>query len=205
MKQMICYGDSNTYGYDPASPFGGRYPAEVRWTGRVRRAGWDVLNAGMNGREIPLRDWEREEAVRAMEAAGDAALAVVMLGTNDLLKTRELTAEDAAERMETFLRYLLAHTALESGRLLLVAPPPLRPGTWVNEARLPAESARLGACYASLARELGTGFADAGAWGVELTFDGVHFTAAGHAAFAAGLLRCLSRTDLAPENAEECP
>ena len=29
--RMLCYGDSNTYGYDPRGFFGDRYPAECRW------------------------------------------------------------------------------------------------------------------------------------------------------------------------------
>ena len=28
--RIACLGDSNTYGYDPHSPFGGRYPYEIR-------------------------------------------------------------------------------------------------------------------------------------------------------------------------------
>ena len=31
---IICYGDSNTYGYDPHDQMEGRYPKDVRWTGR---------------------------------------------------------------------------------------------------------------------------------------------------------------------------
>ena len=42
-----------------------------------------------------------------------------------------------------------------------------------------------------LAEELGVEFADAADWGVELSYDGVHFTENGHAAFAAGLERVL--------------
>ena len=30
---IICYGDSNTYGYDPQSLTGGRYPENICWTG----------------------------------------------------------------------------------------------------------------------------------------------------------------------------
>lgn len=30
---IICYGDSNTYGYDPCVMAGDRYPEEDRWTG----------------------------------------------------------------------------------------------------------------------------------------------------------------------------
>ena len=29
--KMLCFGDSNTYGYDPRSYFGGQYPAQHRW------------------------------------------------------------------------------------------------------------------------------------------------------------------------------
>ena len=33
MKEILCFGDSNTYGYDPHDTNEGRYPKEVRWTG----------------------------------------------------------------------------------------------------------------------------------------------------------------------------
>ena len=35
MKQILCFGDSNTWGYDPTN--GGRYPYDVRWTGRLQQ------------------------------------------------------------------------------------------------------------------------------------------------------------------------
>ena len=41
--RILCYGDSNTYGYDPRSYLGGRYPASVRWTALLRAAGWPVV------------------------------------------------------------------------------------------------------------------------------------------------------------------
>ena len=50
-----------------------------------------------------------------------------------------------------------------------------------------SESEKLAGVYRSLAEKTGVFFADAGLWKVELAFDGVHFTAEGHAAFAAGL------------------
>ena len=41
------------------------------------------------------------------------------------------------------------------------------------------------------AEKAGAAFADAGEWGVELIFDGVHFSPEGHAAFAEGLMKKL--------------
>ena len=29
--KILCFGDSNTYGYDPRSYFGEQYPAKHRW------------------------------------------------------------------------------------------------------------------------------------------------------------------------------
>ncbi len=35
-RRILCFGDSNTYGYDPRSYLGGRYPASVRWTALLK-------------------------------------------------------------------------------------------------------------------------------------------------------------------------
>ena len=34
MKNILCFGDSNTWGYDPVT--GSRYAYDVRWTGRLQ-------------------------------------------------------------------------------------------------------------------------------------------------------------------------
>lgn len=180
-RRLLCFGDSNTYGYDPRSYGGGRYPSAARWTDLLaRETGWEVHNHGQNGREIP--HGEAELAQAAALFAGGYGLAIVMLGSNDLLQHPSFTAGDVAARMEVFLRRM-PHVPL-----LLAAPPPMRFGAWVAEARLVTESAQLGRYYAALARRLGTGFLDAGGWSIPLAFDGVHFSAEGHRRFAAELL-----------------
>ena len=187
MKKLLCYGDSNTFGYDPRSWPGGRYPEDVRWTGLLRTA-YSVTEAGQNGREIPRREPELMELRQLLERESPDVL-TVMLGTNDLLQSPHFTAADTAARMEHFLHAL----PLTGGtRVLLIAPPPMVPGTWVTEARLTEQSALLSSCYQALSGRLGIAFADAGAWGAELLFDGVHFSPAGHHAFAAGLSKALA-------------
>lgn len=45
--KVICYGDSNTYGYDPSGWLGGRYSMDDRWVDILaRRTGWEILNGG---------------------------------------------------------------------------------------------------------------------------------------------------------------
>ena len=185
---VLCFGDSNTYGYDPRSFLGERYPADVRWTGLLsRETGWRVLEAGQNGREIPHTPAALDALGRLPERCGPPDAAVVMLGGNDLLQG--LDAAGAADRMERCLRRL--QDALPPEAILLTAPPAMVRGAWVAEDRLVEESARLAEQYEALARRLGVRFADAGKWGVELLFDGVHFSEAGHRTFAHNIRICL--------------
>jgi len=185
----LCYGDSNTYGYDPRSYLGGRYPESVRWTALLNADGWEILNEGENGRCIPRQDGGFNTAAQLLRR-GSAETLVVMLGSNDLLRQPALTAENCESRMERFLTALLERNQAAS-KILLAAPPPMEPGPWVSSPGTLKESYRLAGCYAKLAERLGIGFADAGTWGVELAYDGVHFSEAGHRAFAEGIRRAL--------------
>lgn len=185
--KILCFGDSNTYGYDPRTLLDDRYPADVRWTDTLaRNTGWTVLNLGQNGRKIPCRPTETSRITELLSHETPDIL-VVMLGSNDLLCHPDFGAEQTARRMESFLR------ALPPVPILLVSPPPMQRGTWVCEERLLTEPLHLAAQYAALARKLSISFADAGMWGVELTYDGVHFSEAGHRAFATGIRQVLER------------
>jgi len=51
MKTLLCFGDSNTWGYNPATA--DRFPRDKRWTGVLRRElgdGYEVIEEGLNGR-----------------------------------------------------------------------------------------------------------------------------------------------------------
>ena len=109
-----------------------------------------------------------------------------MLGSNDLLQCPDLAAEVCGARMERFLRAVLTQTQ-GSAKILLAAPPPMKPGAWVSDPKTVEESLKLARCYKAIAHRLGVAFVDAGVWGVELTYDGVHFSEEGHLAFAKGI------------------
>ncbi|MBR5020824.1 MAG: lipase [Oscillospiraceae bacterium] len=155
--KILCFGDSNTYGYDPRSYLGERYPLECRWTDiLVEKLGYTVINLGENGREIPRR---------AVEFA-PADLLIIMLGTNDLLQGNSPKA--VRERMANFLEQL----AFDKSRILLVTPPPMKLGAWVPSPALADASKALN--YQDL------GVRCVGPWDLPLCFDGVHLTEEGH-------------------------
>ena len=174
--KVICYGDSNTYGYDPRLPFGGRY--DRPWPELLaEKTGWNVINLGENGLEIP-------NGTAAFPA--DTDLLIIMLGTNDLLQFR--TPESAANKMERFVLGL----PFSGAKILLLAPPPMVFGAWVYDQELIDDVLALGECYKALAERLGVGFANVDCCRM-LSHDGVHLTEAGHRAFADCLYDLLTK------------
>ena len=180
--RILCFGDSNTYGYDPRGFFGDRYGAEDRWVDLlVKQTGHEVINAGANGREIPRNPY----TLRLPNEHAPVDVFLVMLGTNDLLQGA--TAKEAADRMEAFLNQLLPHFQ----QILLVAPPPMKRGSWVPTDELVAKSIHLAKEYKLLAEKLHIPFVDTCHWNIELTFDGVHFTETGHHTLATHLMEVI--------------
>ena len=179
MVKILCFGDSNTFGYDPCSPLGERYGAEIRWVDRLAvKLACECVNAGENGREIPTREWEKRYFQHLLKTH-QPDHAIIMLGSNDLLQGNPV--EVVAGQMEQFLE------KSDRKRILLVAPPPMERGEWVTTQELISSSVELGRAYKALSERLGIAFADAGAWNIPLAYDGVHFSAEGHRAFAEGL------------------
>ena len=169
--KIVCFGDSNTWGYDPCDKFGEHY--NPRWTDLLAEVtGWTVVNEGLNGREVP----EEPCAVTA-----DTDLFLVMLGTNDLLQLD--TPEAAAQRMEVLL------SGAASEKLVLIAPPAMVWGEWGQDPELIDDSVRMASLYEALAGRLGIRYLNAGNWDVPLAFDGVHFTLEGQKVFADALAK----------------
>src|SRR3954462_1773041 len=91
MKTIVCFGDSNTWGYDPAS--NGRFGPTNRWTGVLQTAlgsDYRVIEEGLNGRtttvDDPIHDHRngRHYLPPCLESHAPFDLVTIMLGTNDL-------------------------------------------------------------------------------------------------------------------------
>lgn len=134
---ILCYGDSNTYGYDPTD--GMRYPEEIRWPGVLRRLrpGDTVIEEGCNGRtcaftpaDEPWKDG-RSYLKACLNSHKPLDLVILMLGSNDLKRVFHASPEDIAAGIRQILgttRDFLAEKQGFSPRLLLIAPPVLGEG-----------------------------------------------------------------------------
>jgi len=177
--KILCFGASNTYGYDPRSYFGSQYPAQHRWVDLLaQKLDCAAVNAGENGREIPRREGELQRFDLMLMKQKPLDLLLIKLGTNDLLQGNSV--EVIAQRMETFLTKI----PLEKSQIVLIGPPRMRPGAWITDDRLLEDCVRLNAAYRIVSERLGVRFVDATDWDIEVTFDGVHYSERGHQTFA---------------------
>ena len=84
-RVVVFYGDSNTYGYDPADPYEQRLPYLKRWTTVVSRnlkGYWQVIPEGMNGRTIPAMPEGSPYLIKLPSLARGDGILCTMLGTN---------------------------------------------------------------------------------------------------------------------------
>ena len=199
MYEVLCYGDSNTWGYDPRTR--GRYPRDVRWTGVLRAClgeGYHVIEEGLNGRttvwDDPIEGHKNGRAylVPCLETHRPLDLVIIMLGTNDLKVRFSLSAYDIANGARVLAREVLASTAGRDGRapaMLLVAPPPTARLTEFAQmfAGAGERSALFSREYRRVAEELGCHYLDAGAVVCSCEQDGIHLEPGAHRALGEAL------------------
>lgn len=181
--KIVCVGDSNTYGYDPRSFIGDRYDESTRWTGLLQSAGFEVVNLGMNGAQIPYRPASVEYLKQRLEPLRPMDHVTLMLGSNDLLMG--FPPEQAALRMANLL------DALTDYPVLLLAPIRMQPGAWVESPEIVEAVEKLASHCAALAEKRGLPFFDPGL--CDLTYDGVHLSPEGHRQFAERLMKRLEQ------------
>lgn len=187
MKTIVCYGDSNTWGFIPITRE--RYSREIRWTWIMRKhlgPEYDVIDEGLNGRTT-AQDDPLEPGRNGMTYLMPCLLThcpidlvVLALGVNNLKKRFSLQASDIAKGINlltTTIKRSECGPGTQSPEILIVAPPPL--GKLTQYAEMfedgMAKSQRLGAYYKQVAEEQGVHFLDAGEIIVASDLDGIHF------------------------------
>lgn len=192
MKTILCYGDSNTWGYNPAT--GERFSRDERWTGIFRQElGNDylVIEEGLNGRttvwDDPIEGYKngKEYLIPCLATHRPLDLVVIMLGTNDLKKRFSLSAYDVANGAGTLVDVVHKSAAGPDGgspNVLLMVPPPVANLTEFAEMFEGAEakSKRFAEHYRRVAEEYNCKFFDTAQAIVSSNLDGIHFELSEH-------------------------
>ena len=197
MKKAFFYGDSNTFGYDPADYLTGRYPWQHRWTGILKdrfTGEWEIKVDGMPGRVI----WSR--ARTAFASSSRTAHEMEVRAINQFLRAIGFAGTPTLEsEMEVLLD---AVQELGIPRILLIAPPRIEltdlsfDASYVSGDRSYAERYRsqgkkMTQLYRELAARKGYLFADASSWDLDFAFDAVHLSEKGHETFAEEMTRII--------------
>ncbi|MDO6684892.1 MULTISPECIES: GDSL-type esterase/lipase family protein [unclassified Agarivorans] len=132
MSKVLCFGDSNTWGYSPTT--GQRMPADSRWP-RVMASllgeAYQIIEAGQPGRTTYPNspDFGLSRGIEALlqEASKhQPEWLLLMLGTNDLYPAFHLSAEQISNNLEQMIVELGQHCVsqgITSPQVLLLAPP----------------------------------------------------------------------------------
>ncbi len=188
MKTVLCYGDSNTWGFDPGT--GERFAPDVRWPGVLARGlgdGFRVVEEGLSGRTT-VRDDPIEGAhkngrtyLRAcLESHKPIDLVALMLGTNDLKQRFGASASDIAQGAASLAEEVMRGGCGPGGgapAVLLISPPPLGRLTELAEMfeGSAEKSVRFAGHYRRFADQYGCWFLDASEIIVSSDLDGIHF------------------------------
>lgn len=197
MKKILCYGDSNTWGYIAGSGTPSeRYARHERWTGVMKDTlgvSCEVVEEGLCGRttvwDDPIEGYKNGETylIPCLETHRSIDLVIIMLGTNDLKKRFSLSAFDIAAGVEKLIGIIQNSGTGREGnapKVLLMCPAPVKNITDFAEMFEEAEqkSLRMKDHYEDVAERCGCAFIDAGTVAEVSGEDGIHLDENGHEA-----------------------
>jgi len=188
MKRIICFGDSNTWGYCPEND--GRYHPDERWPGRLKKRlapEYQIINNGLCGRttrysHVLEPDGNgREAALRSTALSQSYDIAVIMLGTNDCKDIYDASPEEIAAGVEEIGRIFERAGA----QVLLVVPVVmmnLTQSPFFDEFGTKAErkSKLLAQYYQRVAKSKGWFYLDASLVARVGRYDGIHLDCRNH-------------------------
>ena len=204
---VVCYGDSNTYGFDPNT--GSRYQYDKRWTtllGEKLGAHYEVIPEGLNGRttayDRPGAGWKNgvSSFIACLGTHKPVDYLIIMLGTNDCNAGLGLSAEDIAKGMENLVELAEEKSPELQGyipQIVVTVPPAISedfggsPFAWELSPESVQKSKDIAPLYRDIAERHGCLFADASE-GIEVSADCMHLTEKGHTQISDLLYKIIS-------------
>lgn len=197
MKNVLIYGDSNTYGYDPRAFSDGRYPKEDRWTTILQNNLKDthkIIADGVNGRPLPVISGTHLHLQRLFSEYPGINLFILILGTNDILLTTNPDAQVPINKLDHFLTWLKEKQPMTD--ILVIAPAYIGDGVDRYYEKYHQESILMNRGFEEIAKKHHVRFADASKWNVQLAYDQVHISPEGCKTFAAHMTQLLTSEDM---------
>jgi lysophospholipase L1-like esterase len=199
MKTILCYGDSNTWGYNPVTQ--SRHDHRTRWPMALKNIlnkdappddpAWWVVEEGLNGRtscrEDPIEGDKNglRQLPPILESHKPVDLVAVMLGTNDLKPRFNPSAFDIARGVQNVAAAVLKSDCGPDNaapKVLMICPPPTVDSPVFKHifGDCVGLSKKLPPLYKAMAAECGAAFLDAGKYIKSSPVDGIHLEPEDH-------------------------
>ncbi len=202
MKNILCYGDSNTWGYIPGSQ-AQRHDIDTRWTGLLQKqlgSDYKIIENGLNSRTTIYDDpiCIDRNGYKSLDSAvlsqSPLDLVIIMLGTNDFKDYLPSSNYASAEALGLYcnkIRNICAAENQQVPKILLVSPihvgkTVLKAGEEFNQESID-RSKDLGGRIKAVAERFDAYFFDAASVAKASNIDGLHMINSEHKKIADAL------------------
>lgn len=203
-KRILCYGDSNTWGFIPGTQFH-RYEPKERWTTILQKSlgnNFEVIVEGLNGRTITSEDPRPNMIGRngstylvpCLDSHDPLDLVIVMLGTTELKEMFHNTPEHVGETLEKYFVKVILNKKSQFRdtipKLCIISPPIVNEKTEFASQLFKGaaeKSRKLNMIYKNIAERNKCHFIDAK--NIDVGTDGIHLTKKGNKELAEIILK----------------
>ena len=208
MKKLLCFGDSNTYGFRYYDR--GRFDESIRWTGLLtewlKPYGIEVIESGLNSRTTVF-DYAEKHGKNGnkalpliLEENSPVDIVIVMLGTNDCKTEFHADSDMIANGIETIVNQI--KLADENTKIILVCPPFIdkcvteRGFSQSFDENSVYKSIEIKDKFKQCALKNNCVFVNASDFADTKSTDGIHLNEKGHYALAKALFECIEKNFL---------
>ena len=201
LKKILCFGDSNTYGYIPKN--GARYDKNTRWTGvlsLLSHGKFEIIEDGCNNRTAfaanPAGKIFTGYEILPELLTGDFDAVVLAIGINDTQFLYNLSSIEIASGVEKLINIVKVKSP--QAKILLVAPSILTDDVLNGNFaclfdRTSIEKSRqLPLLYQKIAEKQNIEFLDLNSVAKTSSLDGLHYAPEQHLKIAQAIFTILS-------------
>ena len=205
MKTILCYGDSNTFGFNPAD--GSRYDKNTRWTSLLQKNlgdEYNVINEGANNRNgfvsNPQGDFysAQKHYPKLILNSENIDIIILAIGTNDLQFSYNANSDDFEQGLENLI--LISKKKIDN---IILIPSVILSGNILNgffkiqfDKTSILKSQSVGEIYYKLAKNYNCRIFDINKFTQPSEMDGLHYSAESHKLIADNLAKFIISENL---------
>lgn len=206
MKKIICYGDSNTSGYDPKQTNGLRYDENTRWTSLLQKNlgdEYEIINEGIPNRTGFVNNPDGfqfsapKHFPKMISQTENFDILILSLGTNDLQFQYDISFGAIEKGLET-----LINLAQEKAKKIIIIPPVILDErilkgffSYQFDETSIVKSRKIGRIFRHLANVYNCDYFDINKFTTPSDADGLHYDEASHKLIADKLTEFISNLE----------